>query len=229
METLEELVKKRKGYKYLKKDRYSPYQNYKYNLKNKKEMVCLDLNTDVSEDCGAGWNLATLKWIANNCLKLDGMILECTIPDEAKIDVPKNSDGKFRTNIIKIKKVHKIHELFPILKDFETRFKKYKTINPITAVKMPPVEKIKDILNQVGNKVWDQVRDQVGNQVWDQVGNKVWDQVRICSYMAIVDFLNLNYKHPTFDLIRLGIVVVNISGVFKVFGKNGKFLGEFDE
>lgn len=209
METLEELVKKRKGYKYLKKDRYSPYQNYKYNLKNKKEMVCLDLNTDVSEDCGAGWNLATLKWIANNCLKLDGMILECTIPDEAKIDVPKNSDGKFRTNIIKIKKVHKIHELFPILKDFETRFKKYKTINPITAVKMPPVEKIKDILNQVGNKVW--------------------DQVRICSYMAIVDFLNLNYKHPTFDLIRLGIVVVNISGVFKVFGKNGKFLGEFDE
>ena len=216
-ETLEELVKQRKGYKCLSKDGRSPYQEFSYDLSNKKEMINLDLDENINNDCGPGWNLATLKWIADECLKLDGIILECSIPKRGKIIVPKNSNGKFRTDIIKIKKVHKVPDLFPHIKDFEARLKVYKAINPITATKIPPIDEIKKIMAQVRAQVWDQVRAQVGAQCY------------ICGYNAIVDFLKLNFNHPSFDLIRLGILVVKVKKVFKVFGKNGVFLGEFDE
>src|SRR5271157_4791923 len=94
-ETLEELVAQRKGYKYLSRDGISPYKQYKYNLKSKKKLVSV-LDQDETHDCGAGWNLATLKWIADNCLKLEGVIVEYSIPPEAVIVVPKQSTGKFR-------------------------------------------------------------------------------------------------------------------------------------
>ena len=89
--------------------------------------------------------------------------------------------------------------------------KKYE--HPLTATKLPPIEKIKEIRAQVRA----QVRDQVGAQV------------RVCGYFAIKEFFNLTYEHPAFELIRLGILVVKIKKICKVFGKNGIFLGEFDE
>ena len=70
--TLEELVAQRRGYKYLSKEGVSPYQNHKYNLKSKKKLIT-NLDKNKSQNCGAGWNLATLKWIADNCLKLNGV------------------------------------------------------------------------------------------------------------------------------------------------------------
>ena len=97
--------------------------------------------------------------------------------------------------------------------------KKYE--HPLTATKLPPIEKIKEIRAQVRA----QVRDQVRAQVRDQVGA----QVRVCGYFAIKEFFNLTYEHPAFELIRLGILVVKIKKICKVFGKNGIFLGEFDE
>ena len=102
----------------------------------------------------------------------------------------------------------------------------------------------KEKQNQVRRQVWDQVQAQVWAQVWDQVWAQVraqvraqvgaqvraqvWAQVWVCAYKAVADFFNLDYDHPAFDLIRLGIMVVNVLGKFKVFGKNGKFLGEFE-
>jgi hypothetical protein len=312
METLDQLVAERRGYKYLSKTGVSPYQNYQYDLKSKKQLKAGELDHDKNNACGEGWNLATIKWIANNCLKLDGVIVECSIPTKAVIIVPKESDGKFRTDIIKIKKVHQIPDIFPALKDIQKRLADYKPVNPITAEEMPPISKIKKILaqvraqvgaqvraqvgaqarDQVWDQVWDQVRaqardqvraqvgdqvwdqvwaqvgdqvgdqvwaqvwaqvgdqvgaqvraqvraqvgDQVGAQVWDQVGDQVWDQARakvgdqvwVAAYFAVKNFLNLDYDHPAFELIRLGIMVVNVLGKVKVFGKNGKFLGEFE-
>jgi hypothetical protein len=264
METLEELVAARKGYKYLNADGTSPYQKYEYDLKSRRQMET-SLNECPEQSCGEGWNLATLDWISRECLKLDGVIVECEIPKKAKIVVPKQSDGKFRTNIIKIKKVHKIETLFPALKDIKESLRNYQPINPITAEEMPPKKMIKkvgaqvgaqvraqvwaqvrdQVGDQVGDQVWDQVwaqvwdqvwaqvRDQVGaqvgDQVWDQVWAQVWDQVWVFAYYAIKLFLDLPYEHPAFDLVRLGIIVVTVDGKVKVFGKDGKFLGEFDE
>ncbi|MFA5385413.1 MAG: hypothetical protein WC364_12295, partial [Eubacteriales bacterium] len=192
-ESLEELVEQRKGYKFLSVDGVSPYKNYQYNLKCKRHLRAGNLNEDPHEDCGAGWNLATIKWIADNCLKLNGVIVECEIPKKAKIIIPINSHGKFRTDIIKFKKIHRIETLFPLLKDINDRLKNHKPINPITAETMPDTGKLKKIMDQVSaqvwDQVWDQVRDQVGAQVWaqvwdqvrdqvgDQVGDQVWDQV----------------------------------------------------
>jgi hypothetical protein len=292
METLEELVAQRKGYKYLSKDGVSPYQDFQYNLRSKKIMK-FPLDEHPEHDCGEGCNLATLKWIADNCLKLDGVIVECTIPENAKIIVPHKSDGKFRTDAIRFSKIHKVESAFPALKGFQKHLAAYKPINPIQTEEMPAPDKIKPILlrlwNQVGDQVWnqvwdqvgdqvrnqvgDQVRDQVGNQVWDQVWNQVWnqvwdqvgdqvwnqvrnqvgdqvgdqvwnqvrnqvgdqvrnqvwDQVGCIAYYAVKLFMNLPYEHPAFDLIRLGVIAVNVLGKFKIFGKGGKFLGEFDE
>ena len=264
--TLQELVAQRRGYKYLDKDGVSPYKHYKYDLKSRKDLFA-DLDTDVKKDCGAGWNLATVEWIADNCLKLDGVIAEFTIPTKAKIIVPKNSNGKFRTDIIRVRKVTPVESFFPFLKNLNSRLKEYRPKNPITGEIMPPIDKIKATMDQirdqvgdqvgdqvwdqvgaqirdqiraqvgaqVGAQVWDQVLDQVLDQVWDQVGDQVldqvgdqvWDQVRVCAYKAIADFFGLDCDHPAFELVRMGIIVVEVREKFKVFGKAGKYLGEF--
>jgi hypothetical protein len=275
METLEQLVAERRGYKYLSAKGVSPYQNYQYDLKNRRQMKAAELDHDENNACGKGWNLATLKWIADNCMKVYGVIVECSIPPKAVIVVPKKSDGKFRTDIIKIKKVHSVESLFPTLKDLNKRLKEYKVQNPITAEEMPDVEKIKKIMASVrasvrdsvgdsvrasvrasvGDSVWDSVRvsvwDSVGDSVWDSVRVSVWDSVwasvgdsvrasvrasvrdsvweysYICGYLAIKDFFNLDYEHPVFDLIRMGVIVIVVNKKAMVYGKNGKLLGEF--
>lgn len=102
---------------------------------------------------------------------------------------------------------------WPYVEEIYKKLAAYVPIQPITAEEMPPLEQIKPILAQV----WAQVGDQVGDQVW------------ICAHYAIKTFMGLDYDHPAFDLIRLGIMAINVLGKFKVFGKAGKFLGEFDE
>jgi hypothetical protein len=114
--------------------------------------------------------------------------------------------------------------------------------NPITAEEMPPKEKIVEIMDkvwsevgsEVGSEVWSEVGSEVGSEVWSKVGSKVgskvWSEVGryadICGYYAIKEFMELDYEHPVFELIRLGVVVVDILGKLHVYGKNGKFLGK---
>ena len=40
--------------------------------------------------------------------------------------------------------------------------------------------------------------------------------------------MKLKYDHPSFHLVRLGVLVVLVGEKYKVFGKAGKFLGEYD-
>ena len=95
-ETLEELVEQRKGYKYLNKDYTSPYQGFQYN-KRKRIFKTDDLDEDPNEDCGAGFNLATLDWILGDSNQLlNQIIIEYSIPPEAKIIVPKKLSQKER-------------------------------------------------------------------------------------------------------------------------------------
>jgi hypothetical protein len=177
METLEQLVAERRGYKYLSKTGVSPYQNYQYDLKSKKQMKAGELDHDVNNECGFGWNLATVKWIADNCMKADGVLVECSIPPKATIIVPKNSDGKFRTDIIKIKKIYSVEDLFPTLKDLNKRLKSYTPVNPITATTMPDTNKIKKIMDSVRASVMASVWDSVRASVWDSVMASVWASV----------------------------------------------------
>jgi len=268
-ETLQELVKKRKGYKFLKKDRLSPYQNYKYVFrKDKVFRTKLDKNT--ANNCGEGWNLATLDWILKNSSNiLNQVIVEFSIPEDADIIIPVNSDGKFRTDTIKYEKLYAPEKLFPKLKELKKRLKTYKPINPITATEMPSEVQIQKILKEIWDSVrdsvyangwasvWDSVRDSVYASIWPFIGNfvraSIWncvgdpvrasvrasfwncvgdptgDSVVIISYYAIKLFMNFEYEHPVFDLIRLGIIVIKVDNKFKVFGKNGTFLGEFND
>ena len=176
METLQELIDQRRGYKYLKADGASPYKGFVYDLKNKKQ-IKTNLDGNVNADCGEGWNLATLQWILNDTNIMDKIIVEFSIPKKAQIIVPINSNGKFRTDIIKLKKVHAVGKLFPKIKEITDKLKTYKPINPITAEEMPPKTKIKKIMDQVRAQVRAQVGAQVRAQVWDQVGDQVRDQV----------------------------------------------------
>ncbi|MCK9599633.1 MAG: hypothetical protein M0R06_11375 [Sphaerochaeta sp.] len=238
-ETVEQLVKKRKGYKYLLPDGTSPYQHFVYDLSIGKRYTT-DLDTNRLSDCGKGWNLATLEWILNDTRILDKIIVEFSIPKGGKIIVPKGSRGKFRTNDVVIKRVWNPEELFPEIKVVTDRLKDYTPTNPITATKCPSKKKILQVWDQVRDQVWAQVRAQVGAQVWDQVwdqvrdqvGAQVWAQVGvqeyICGYYAVKEFMNLDYDHPAFEFIRMGVMVVAVNGKLKVFGKGGKFLGEFD-
>jgi len=139
-----------------------------------------------------------------------------------------------------------------LYQDKLAKFKKTKIgkYNPYQATKIPSLKEMKKRLPaQVGDQVWDQVWDQVraqvwdqaGAQVWDQVGAQVWDQVgaqvraqvgaqvMATSYWAIKVTLGLPIKHWFFDFLKLGVMVVFVQGKVKVFGKKGKFLGEYDK
>ena len=276
-ETLVELVQARKGYKYLTKNKTSPYQNFKYDFR-KKIYRTERLDQNINMECGKGFNLATLDWILSDCsFLLDAIIVEFCIPPEGKIIVPRNSTGKFRTDIIKYKKTHKPEDLFPQLKGLKKKLKGYKPINPIVATKLPPKGELRKILERIKDfvedsvwgsvgaplwasvgaslraslrasvgasmraSVWDSVGDSVEASLWASVEDSMWasmkdsmrasmrDSVRaqiyIMSYFAVKEFLNLEYEHPVFDLIRMGVIVVEVNNKFMVFGKEGKYLG----
>ena len=221
--TVQELAEQRRGYKYLNQDRTSPYQNFKYVFRKGKVFKCDDLDEKIENECGAGWNLATLDWILNDTNILDKIIVEFSIPKEAKIIIPKGSNGKFRTNLIRYERQSKAVDIFPEVKTTLNNLKTYKPTNPITAKKLPPKKKLLSILKKV------KVRAQVGVRVWDQVRAQVRAQVYCCAYYAVKKFMKLDYEHPVFDLIRLGVMVVSVMGRYKVFGKNGKYLGEIED
>jgi hypothetical protein len=57
----------------------------------------------------------------------------------------------------------------------------------------------------------------------------VWNQVRITSYWAVNIHFNLGISHWFGDLLKLGVMIIFVQGKIKVFGKKGKFLGEYDK
>ena len=101
------------------------------------------------------------------------------------------------------------------------RLKTYKPNNPITATKMPDEQIMRGVLVRI--------KASVGDSVWDSVRASVGGQSAICGYHAINKFLKLGIEHPAFDLVELGVIVVQTGGMVKVYGKKGKFLGEFRE
>ncbi len=199
--TLEELIKQRVGYKYLNKDRTSPHQKYKYVLR-KNKIFETDLNTDSACQCGAGWNLATLEWILNDCGDLlNSIIVEFEIPNQAIIISPQKSTGKFRTNIVRYKKIHNPEDLFPEVTNILSRVKKYKPINPITATKMPPEKEIKKLMASVRASVRASVWDSVRDSVWDSVWASVRDSVRASVWASVWASVRASVRASVWDSV----------------------------
>jgi hypothetical protein len=57
----------------------------------------------------------------------------------------------------------------------------------------------------------------------------VWDQVLAVSYWAINIHFDLGIKHWFGDFLKFGVMLIFVNGKVKVFGKNGKYLGEYGE
>ena len=145
----------------------------------------------------------------------------------------------------------KVNPKLILYQDRIAKFKKtpIEKYNPYQATKLPEAKEIKKYLKKPFAQVWDQVRDQVRDQVWDQVRAQVWDQVRAqvwdqvraqvwdqvrdqeysTSYWGVKVALNLPIKHWFFDWLKLGVIIVIVNKKVKIFGKKGKFLGEYDE
>lgn len=85
--------------------------------------------------------------------------------------------------------------------------------------------------DQVWNQIWNQVRDQFWNQIWNQAWNHVWDQVRYqvedTTYFAINTHFNIGISHWFGDFLSLEVMLIFVDGKIKVFGKEGKYLGEY--
>jgi len=73
--------------------------------------------------------------------------------------------------------------------------------------------------------MWDSMRASMEASMRDSVEASMRAQIYIISYFAVKEFLNLEYEHPVFDLIRMGVIVVEVNNKFMVFGKEGKYLG----
>ena len=137
-------------------------------------------------------------------------------------------------------KWHKLSKrVNPLLLTFQDKIEKFKktpieNYNPYQATKLPKLKEIKKsipkkVRDQVGNQVWNQVWNQVRDQVWNQVWNQVGNQVGTTSYWAVKIVLGLPIKHWFFEFIKLGIMIVFVEGKAKIFGKKGKYLGEYNE
>ena len=115
----------------------------------------------------------------------------------------------------------KVNPKLTLYQDKIAKFKKtpIEKYNPYQATKLPKIEELKK-----HKELW-AVRD----QVWDQVRDQVRDQVYSTSYWGIKVTLGLPIKHWFFDFLKLGVMIVFVQGKVKVFGKKGKFLGEYDE
>ena len=124
---------------------------------------------------------------------------------------------------------------------------------PTKEVLKPFIKKMSFVRAQVGDQVWDQVRAQVRAQVWDQlwdqvgdqvraqvgaqvraqvgdqVWDQVWDQVGATSYWAVNIHFDLGISHWFGDLLKLGVMIIFVQGKVKIFGKKGKYLGEYNE
>ena len=142
-----------------------------------------------------------------------------------------------------------IAAISPVLSDWNKKIKTFrpsKKTNPYQATKLPTLRTLKSAIPvSVGDQVWAQVRDQVRDQVWaqvraqvgdqvraqvgDQVWDQVWAQVGATSYWAVKITLGLPIKHWFFDFLKLGVMIVFVNGKAKVFGKNGMYLGEYDQ
>lgn len=96
--------------------------------------------------------------------------------------------------------------------------------NPYQATKLPSIKDFKPFSRSL-SQVWGQVRGQVRDQVWGQVG----DQVGTASYWALNIYFNLGISHWLGEFLKLGVMVIFVNGKVKVFGKKGKYLGEYDE
>lgn len=102
--------------------------------------------------------------------------------------------------------------------------------NPYQAEAIPSLTQIKKHLpKEIRNQINNRVRAQVGDQVWDQVRDQVGAQVRATSYWGVKITLGLPIKNWFFDFLKLGVMIVVVQGKVKVFGKKGRFLGEYDE
>jgi len=73
--------------------------------------------------------------------------------------------------------------------------------------------------------VWASMKDSMKDSMRASMRDSVRAQIYIISYFAVKEFLNLEYEHPVFDLIRMGVIVVEVNNKFMVFGKEGKYLG----
>ena len=126
----------------------------------------------------------------------------------------------------------KVNPLLVTFKDKIEKFKKQpiEKFNPYQAEKLPSLSKIKRFIPKlVRARVSNQVGNQVRNQVWDQVGIPVWNQVGATSYWGIKIALSLPIRHWFFDFLELGVMIVFVQGKVKVFGKKGKYLGEYSQ
>lgn len=91
--------------------------------------------------------------------------------------------------------------------------------NPYQATKLPSLKDIAD------TGVRAQVGAQVGAQVWDQVRAQVW----ATSYFAVSVHFELGITNWFSKLLELGVMLIFVQGKIKVFGKKGKYLGEYNE
>ena len=104
----------------------------------------------------------------------------------------------------------------PLLLTFQDKIEKFKKqpiekYNPYQATKLPSIKEIRK------------------HKKLAQVGAQVWDQVGAVSYWGVKVSLGLPIKHWFFDFLKLGIMIIFVKGKIKVFGKNGKYLGEYNQ
>ena len=233
------------GIKFTKKDS-SDFRTGKMFYEVGKVLKQNDAEKD-GADCGVGLHLGK-SFIGAGNYAVPEKVFFCAY---SKDDFCGESDDKVRVSRLKVLAELPLWLGFGSKKIHEKITKKFKAedYNPYQAEKLPSLKEIKEkmkepievvgdqiryqIRYQVGAQVLDQVRVQVwyqvGDQVLDQVGDQVLDQVWAVSYWSVNTHFELGVSHWFGDFLKLGIMPVFIGGKMKVFGKKGKYLGEYDE
>lgn len=224
------------GIKFTKKDG-SDFRTGKIFYEVGKMLEQNDAEKD-GADCGVGLHLGK-SFIGAGNYAVPEKVFFCMY---SKDDFCGESDDKVRVSRLKVLAELPLWLGFGSKKIHEKITKKFKAedYNPYQAEKLPSLKEIKEKMKEPIKMVWDQVLAQVWYQVWAQVvaqvgaqvRDQVWDQVRdqvwATSYWAVNIHFELGCSHLFGDFLSLGIMPIFMNGKMKVFGKKGKYLGEYD-
>jgi len=102
LEIIKHCTGKIRAWKYVKADGSNPYNQFSEKYEVGKTYIENNFNADEHQNCGAGFNVATLCWCYHDSKNTENQYLEIEFTAKDIVAIPYTTDGKFRVKKMKI-------------------------------------------------------------------------------------------------------------------------------
>ncbi len=102
LEIIKHCTGKIRAWKYVKSDGSNPYNQFSEKYEVGKTYTEDNFNADEFQNCGTGFNVATLRWCYHDSGDAENQYLEIEFTAKDIVAIPYTTDGKFRVKKMKI-------------------------------------------------------------------------------------------------------------------------------